>query len=53
MTIYDKGEIWPLEFWHACAQSFSEKEKRQNKAFYAERAGKNYQYNHDVNGIVL
>lgn len=48
MTIYDKGE-----FWHAYAQSFSEKEKLQNKAFHAERAGKNYLYNHDVNGIVL
>lgn len=27
MTIYDKGEIWPSEFWHAYAQSFSEKKK--------------------------
>lgn len=27
MTIYDKGEIWPSEFWHAYAQSFSEKRK--------------------------
>lgn len=32
---------------------FLKKEKLQNKAFHAERAGKNYLYIHDVNGIVL
>lgn len=52
MTLYDKGEIWPPEFQLACAQTFSEK-KLQNKVFHAERAGKNYLYNHDVNDIVL
>lgn len=29
------------------------KKKLQNKVFHAERAGKNYLYNHDVNDIVL